>query len=351
MFADSQDNRNISSLSDSFIASYLPANDGLLPDSVRGDSTGMFTVGDKVVSVTTVPFMLVPDIGIENAVWFSMQTVFGTASVSMLQMKQIGIFLSLPDNCDDESAGEILKSIASAAAEYGVGVASTKVVRSGKNEFPLIGSITVFSEGKKGGYLTPASILEDDDIIVTKYPGIAASAMLLAMFPNTISKEYGEGFVQDSLNIFDEVSIRTELSVVSSMMRRGSGIHGVWNIAERGLIGSIYDLADNAGKGFCIDYSKLTSDERCDNICKLFGLDPHFTLGNGSMIISCSKNKTQEIIRSLSNNRVFATCIGDFRARSYGKVGVKLGIEIPIIVPKTVDFWTAFFDAYDRGLD
>ncbi len=351
MFSGSLDNESISSLSDSYIASCLPANDGLLPDSVRGDSTGMFSVGDRIVAVTTVPFMLVPDIGIENAVWFSMQTVFGTASVSMLQMKQLGVFLSLPDNCDDNSAAEILKSIAAAATEYGVGIASTKVVRSAKSEFPMIGSITVFSEGKKGGYLTPASIQEDDAIIVTKYPGIAASAMLLAMFPNTISKQYGEGFVRDSLNIFDEVSIRTELSVVSSLMRRGSDIHGVWNVADRGLLGSIFDLAENAGKGFCIDYSKLPMDERCNNICSIFGLDPHFTLGNGSMIIACSKEKTSDIIRALNNNRVVATCIGDFRKRSFGRVGIKLGIEIPIIVPKTIDFWTAFFDAYDRGMD
>ena len=151
--------------------------------------------------------------------------------------------------------------------------------------------------------------------------------------------------------VFDEVSIRTELSVVSSLMRRGGGIHGVWNVGERGLVGGLFDLADNAGKGFCIDYSKLPVDERCDNICKLFGLDPYFTLGNGSMIISCSKDKTQDIIRSLNNNRVFSTCIGDFMNRSFGRVGIKLGIEIPIIVPKTIDFWTAFFDAYDRGMD
>ena len=269
----------------------------------------------------------------------------------MLPMKNAVISLILPEDCEDEITSSILRNIDNCCDEMGVCIASSSIIRSGKQEFPLVGSVSIVSYGDRDKYLSPVFVDEDDDIIVTKQPGIAAAALLLAMFPKTIASEFGEIFVHDSFNIFDDVSILKELDIISQLLKKTNGIKAVWSAAEKGVLGGLLALAERADKGFCIDTAKLANSEHIEQICRFFELDPLFTLGYGSLIIVCSKDVTSVVLQALEGARITASRIGQIKDKSFGQVGIKMGLEIPILSPKTDVFWSKFFDLYNKGLE
>src|SRR5690606_18522001 len=94
---------------------------------------------------------------------------------------------------------------------------------------------------------------------------------------------------------------------------------------------------------------QLPIGEAPKEICKLFSIDPRFSIGAGSMIIAVEKGSENGVIDRLNKENIACSIVGELTEK---KRGIKILEEDRLQdLPYTGKdpYWDAFFRAYKEG--
>ena len=71
-------------------------------------------------------------------------------------------------------------------------------------------------------------------------------------------------------------------------------------------------MADASNIGVRVYQDKIMVEPETAKICRYFEIDPLQLIGSGALLIAAEPHKTNEIVESLCNNRIYAAEIGEF---------------------------------------
>lgn len=312
----------------------------------HGVDVGVIDIGSgNVMAVTCDPVFVVPQYGWERAAWFAIHILASDAATSGLRPRYLAIDLNLPVRITKHELVTLWTAMHRECEKLGIAVITGHTARYQGTDFPMIGGATMMSVGPKTGYVTPAMASPDEDIVVTKGPAIEASALFAVTFPHLVEKAYGAAFAQRAEGLFWQMSVVEDALSAASVGVRDQGITSMHDATECGLWGGLYEVARASHVGMRIEKERIPVPEVVEKICRLFGIDPFCAISEGTLIITCKKDKTEKLLSCLEKKGILAAVIGETRPEERGITLAEKSLDVPLEHPRTDPFWKAFGQA------
>jgi hydrogenase maturation factor len=322
----------------------------LLVPPQHGVDFGVIDIGGgNVMCLTSDPVFVVPQYGWERAAWFAVHILASDAATSGLCPRYLAIDLNLPMSITKENLVTLWRSIHNECDKLGISVVTGHTARYQGTDYPMIGGATMMSVGPRAKYVTPAMASAAEDIIITKGPGIEASALFAVTFPKRVEKAFGAAFAKRADRVFWQMTVVEDALTAASVGVREEGVTAMHDATECGLWGGLYEVARASDVGMRIDREKIPVQEEVRKVCELFGIDPFCSISEGTLILACKKHKTAEVLSRFKEKGILAAAIGETLPEEHGVTLVERGRERPLEHPRVDPFWKAYGQAMAEG--
>lgn len=173
----------------------------------------------------------------------------------------------------------------------------TNVVRQ-----PLI-SVTGVGKMKRSRLITTKDIEPQQDIIITKWIGLEATAILAKEREEELVKRFPAGLVDTAKGFSQYLSVLPE-----SRIAMAHGVSSMHDITEGGVFGALWEMVSGAGLGLEVDLRKIPIRQETVEICEYFGLNPYQIMSSGSMMITARDGAA--LVRDLEKAGIAAVIVG-----------------------------------------
>jgi len=333
---------------DTIIYPHLGAeNKNIIIGPKNGVDTGIVDLGNgNVMATTTDPIFIVPEYGFKRAAWFAVHILVSDAVTSGLKPDYITVDFNLPLKMTTDEFTLMWETMDEEFKRMGIAVISGHTAKYAGVDYPMVGGATVICIGKKEEYIGPEFVKEEDDIIITKGAAIEAAGLFIASVPHIIEEKLGREFLDKAEGIFWKMSVVEDALTAIEAGVRDNGVSMMHDATECGVWGGLFEIANTSGKGMRIDKEAIPVDPAIQKVCDLFRIDPYSSISEGTLLITCRKEHSAEVIKKLTEKNIDSAVIGSIMDRDYGMKIVEEGEETELNHPRIDPFWEAF----DRAL-
>jgi hydrogenase maturation factor len=305
--------------------------------------------GGQVMAVTCDPVFVVPQYGWERSAWFAVHILASDAATSGLAPRWMTIDLNLPLGIGKAEFVALWQGMHAECERLGIAVVAGHTARYQGCEYPMIGGATVMAIGPKERYVTPAMAGPGEDVVITKGPAIEATALFAATFPRRVAAAHGEEFARRADAFFRSMTVVEDALTAASVGVRADGVTTMHDATECGLWGGLYEVARASRVGMRIERERVPVPEEVEKVCRLFAIDPFTAISEGTLIATCRRHRTAELLARLASKGIVAAVIGETRPEADGITLVEEGRERPLEHPRVDPFWAAFGKAMAEG--
>jgi hydrogenase maturation factor len=206
----------------------------------------------------------------------------------------------------------------------------------------MIGGATVICIGSKEKYVTPTMARVGDTIIITKGAAVEAAGLFAVTFPQKVAERYGEKVAKEAEEIFWQMSVVEDALTAVEVGVRENGVTAMHDATECGVWGGLYEIAQASKVGVVVDKEKIIVQDVVGKVCRLFGIDPYSSISEGTLIITCRPQKSNEVIKRLDGKGILASIVGEIAPKEKGMYFFENGKEHELIHPRVDPFWGAF---------
>lgn len=302
------------------------------------------------MAMTSDPLSLIPTLGLKESAWLSVCLMANDMATTGKAPLYAQFVLNLPQTLTTEDFETYWKHIHFFCAEMGTAITGGHTGRYEGINTSIAGGGTMTTIAPAGEMLTSKGAGNDDVIVVTKSSALIATSILALSFPETVRNRCGAEVQQKAGELFYETSaLKAGLVAASLNVNEKKAVTAMHDVTEGGILGAIYEMAKASDCGVLVEEDKLPTGEVQQQVCRVFNIDPNFSVGAGSMIIAVKKEKAEDLIMRLEAERIRATAVGVFTAPSEGLklAGAKTK---PLLHPGTDPYWDAFFTNMANGI-
>ena len=216
----------------------------------------------------------------------------------------LGVMLTilLPDTMEEPQLRRLMQEAEKTCEELNIEVLGghteiTNVVRQ-----PLI-SVTGVGKIPRRQLTTLRHIEPVQDVVVTKWIGLEATAILAKECEEELSARFPAGLVDVAKGFGKYLSV-----VKDARIAVDCGVTAMHDITEGGVFGALWEMASGAGVGLEVDMKKIPIRQETVEICEYFGLNPYQIMSSGSMMIVTDQG--HELVRRLEAEGIHGTVIG-----------------------------------------
>lgn len=216
----------------------------------------------------------------------------------------LGVMLTilLPDTMEEPQLRRLMQEAEKTCEELNIEVLGghteiTNVVRQ-----PLI-SVTGVGKIPRRQLTTLRHIEPGQDVVVTKWIGLEATAILAKECEEELSARFPAGLVDVAKGFGKYLSV-----VKDARIAVDCGVTAMHDITEGGVFGALWEMASGAGVGLEVDMKKIPIRQETVEICEYFGLNPYQIMSSGSMMIVTDQG--HELVRRLEAEGIHGTVIG-----------------------------------------
>jgi hydrogenase maturation factor len=181
-----------------------------------------------------------------------------------------------------------------------------------------------------------------DAVVITKGAAIEATGIFALAFKESIKEYFGEEFSRRAEAIFYQMSVVEDALTAASIGTRERGVTAMHDATECGVWGGLYEVAKASQVGMRVEKEKIIVLDAVEKICARFGMDPYSSISEGTLIITCKKNKVDFLLKKLAGKNIPASVVGEIIPQSKGIILVESGKEKPLEHPRVDPFWPAF---------
>jgi len=305
--------------------------------------------GGNVMAVTCDPVFVVPQYGWERSAWFAVHILASDAAVSGLVPRWMTIDLNLPLGIEKEQFAALWRGMHAECDRLGIAVIAGHTARYQGCEYPMIGGATVMATGRRDRYVTPAMAGPGEDVVITKGPAIEATALFAATFPRRVAAAYGDEFARRADAFFSQMSVVEEALTAAAVGVRAEGVTAMHDATECGLWGGLYEVARASRVGMRILRDRIPLPEEVEKVCRLFAIDPFAAISEGTLVLTCRRHRTAEVLARLDAKGITAAIIGETLPEAEGITLVEAGRARALEHPRVDPFWAAFGAAMAQG--
>ena len=147
------------------------------------------------------------------------------------------------------------------------------------------------------------NVTPGQEIIMTKWIGISATALLAQEKEEELLTRYPLFFIKSAQNLEQYYSIIPEAATASK-----SGISAMHDVAGGGIFGALWELGERSGVGLQVDLKKIPIKQETVEVCEFFGYNPYEIRSDGALLIVTSKGHS--LVEKLAAKGIPAEIIG-----------------------------------------
>lgn len=315
----------------------------------HGVDVGIVDIGcGQVMALTTDPFFIVPQFGMERAAWFAVHILASDAATSGLRPTYFTVDLNLPRAITREQLEVMWTTVHRECEKIGMAIVAGHTARYDGTDYPMVGGATVLAIGPKDKYITPAMARVGDVVLVTKGAAIEATGLFAATFPRLVAERCGAEVAKRAEDIFWQMSVVEDALTAASVGVRDEGVTAMHDATECGVWGGLAEVARASGVGMRVHKDRIIVKDEVRQVCDLFGIDPYSSISEGTLILTCRPHKLKALLAAFSAKGIEASAVGEVLPADAGLVYVEGGVERPLVHPIVDPFWEAF-DRAMRG--
>lgn len=323
-----------------------------IPPAYGADTAIVRLPNDYEMALTSDPLSLIPTLGLRESAWLSVQLMANDMVTTGKAPMYAQFVLNLPPSLGAEDFGSYWQHIHHFCAAMGTAITGGHTGRVEGINATVAGGGTMITIAAEGTLLSSTGARPGDAIVITKDPALVAASILSLSFPGHVRQHCGQEVQQQAAGLFYETSaLQAGLAAASLNSPGNRTVTAMHDVTEGGILGAVFEMAQASGCGVLIDKERLPSGAASSAVCRLFGIDPLYSVGAGSLIIAVQAGEEQRLIDTLKQQGINATAAGVFTAAEEGLwcVGGE-GQRSPLLHPGTDPYWNAFYTAFAQGL-
>jgi hydrogenase maturation factor len=293
---------------------------------------------------TTDPLSYIPALGPRYSAWLSVNLIASDLATSAFA-PEYGIFdFNLPPRMLDSEFATYWTHFHNECKRLGIAIIGGHTGRYQGCDYTVIGGGVMYAVGPEDRYLTSGMGRVGDDLILTKGAAIETTAVLARSFPKTVKRALGARLFERARAYLDKVSTVTDSLIAASVGVHQRGVTAMHDATEGGVLAAVLELTSASGVGAMIDLASIPISQETSEICRLFDIDPLFSLSEGSLVLTCKPTKTGKVIRRLKEARIDSNVVGQLtKSRQVWEVSRKGRSRIRY--PKFDPYWKAYWKA------
>lgn len=211
-----------------------------------------------------------------------------------------------PETTEEARLRSVMAQIGEEAAKLSVAVIGGHTEISAKVTEPVI-SVTgvgkLVTEPDKEGCYVPTKAKPGQDVVVTKWIGLAGTAKLAREKREELLTRYPAAFIDDAIELEQQLSVVPEAATAIK-----SGVCAMHDASGGGIFSALWELAEAAGVGLEIELKKLPIRQETVEVCDFFDVNPYEMLSGGSMVMTADNG--YDLVRALEKEHIHAAVVG-----------------------------------------
>ncbi|NJB84331.1 hydrogenase maturation factor [Lewinella marina] len=331
----------------------LPRCGAPRPEVIQGPSFGVDTsvidLGNGLaLAVSSDPLSLIPSLGLEVSAWLSVHLLANDMSTTGFPPQYAQFVLNLPASLSRADFNAYWGFVDHLCKVHGIAITGGHTGQSGGQESTLAGGGTMFLTAPRGSILTSNGARAGDAIVVTKSAALSSTSLLAMAFPETVKDRAGVEVQQKAAENFWKLSVLEESRIAAATLTANLDLHGIHDVTEGGVLGALDEMAQAAGLGFAVNPALIPVEPEARAVAEVFGIDPLFAVGAGSMLIAVAPAAEASLRGALSAAGIPATTIGHF-TEAADKTLLADGRRQAFAFDGKDPYWAAFYQAYAAG--
>ena len=303
----------------------------------NGVDFGVVNLGERVLVLSTDPFYIAKELGIEKAAWFAVHILASDIAVSGIPAKYLAVDLNLPPEMTEDELVRMWDAVHQECKKLKISVVTGHTARYAGCNYPMVGGATMLGLGKKKELINPAAKI-GDAIIISKGPAIETTGLLAAYFPEMLEARFGSPFVKRAQNIFYQMSTVKDASIAA----RVGGLTTMHDATECGVWGGLFEIAQHSRVGMLIEKNKIILQEEVRLACECFDIDPYKSISEGTLLATANSKKAKFIVAALKNTGIPASIVGEVTAQNKGMRVLSGNKSHELKHPRIDPFWGKF---------
>ena len=150
------------------------------------------------------------------------------------------------------------------------------------------------------------------DILLTKYVGLAGTAILSKMEQSKLEERLPSYIVENGISLEKEISVLPESRIAMEV-----GVAGMHDVSRGGIFSALWELAEKGNVGIEVDLKRIPIRQETIEICEVLGVNPYELYGAGSLLIVSDKGN--QLLHELEKQQIPVAIIGKITEEN-GKV-------------------------------
>ena len=210
--------------------------------------------------------------------------------------------LLLPPGTEEQEVREIMSSAEEVCRQLGIEILGGHTEITPAVSRPVI-SVTGIGKCAEEDIMKPNAVRPGQDIVVTKWIGLEATAILAKE-----CAEFLRGRIQEEM-LSEAASLTGYLSVVPEATAAAKcGAVLMHDITEGGILGALWEAAEAGRTGLDINAAAIPVRRETMEICRAFSVDPLRIMSSGSLLIITEDGK--KLVETLKDLGICSSVIG-----------------------------------------
>jgi len=314
------------------------------------DFSAIRTVKDKILLISCDPVSYLPELGPDDSAFISMASVTADLLTSGVEPAYAAFVLTLPKDMEKSSFRKFWSAINRECQRLGIAIVAGHTGVYGGFGYGVVGSACVMTIARAGKYVSSSMAKPGNRLIMTKTAGIETTFIFARSFPETVKKELGPSGYEEAVSFIKKMEVYDDAIAASSAGIHSKGVTAMHDVAEGGVLGAIYELAEASSAGVMVYGDRIPVADITKRLCKTFSLDPLTTLGEGSLLLCCQPSRERRILESLRKAGVEATTIGKMVGQGEGRFIIREHSEEKLVPVDSSNYWKAYSEAKEKGI-
>jgi len=303
----------------------------------HGVDFGVIELGDQVMVLSTDPFYIAKELGIERAAWFAVHIIASDVAVSGIAPKYLSIDLNLPPEMTEDELERMWGTVDAECKKLGITVVTGHTARYAGCNYPMVGGATMFGVDAKEKLIAPQAQV-GDLVVVSKGPAIETTGLMSAYFPKYLEDAYGAEFVTQAQAVHYQMSTVKDARIAASV----GGVTAMHDATECGVFGGLFEIASHSKVGINLRVDDIVLQDVVAKTCKVYDIDPYVAISEGTLLATVRPEKAQAVVDALESEGIPAGICGEVTPESDGMHLIESGEKRPLEHPKVDPFWIRF---------
>lgn len=301
------------------------------------------------MALTSDPLSLIPTLGLRESAWLSVQLMANDIATTGFAPMYAQFVLNLPPHLSSRDFETYWRYIHEFCEKLGIAITGGHTGRFEGQHSTVAGGGTMITIAPAEQMITSKGASPGDVLLMTKECALLSTAIIAMSFPETIRNACGKETQEQAVQLFYQTSAVEAGLAAGNIGRHTNGVTAMHDVTEGGVLGAIYELSHASGCGVLINEKKIPVGDVQQQIGRHVGIDPMYSVGAGSMIITVKPEKAILVIGHLQSQKIKVTAIGEMKKSTDGLVLQKDNSQEELLHPGADPYWEVFYKAFKEG--